>query len=637
MGAGGARGTTSSWTSWLEAIRTRDPRKLTADILEGHISSSLCHTGLISHRLGERLPLGRIRQQVRDDPLLAERFDSFCDHLARNGMDLEKQEATLGARLALDPQAERFLRQRRGQCPFDACGPPAICRLIVNQPFRRRADENQLCFSSGGSVVFHRRPDRFCSRWSEQPRNRRDPAQVEVTTYPFPAELPSSDTYRVTAGGQPVRVIRSERADIAWFACDGPVDIAVEVGHDVKRVDVRPLRHGIRPDDPGPDAAIPHSRPRQAEHRDQRRHPPAFVPLCRRAGAGRSQTGSAGVRRFAGGKIHESRRTDVGLRREHLSRTGRRRARHHHGQVGEERPRLRARHLRRHLAHEEEDVSSTLPRCEDARLDDFLVLGSYGWTLVPWQCQGVRIENVKLVGWRDNDDGIDVCASRNVRVEDCFLRTKDDCITLKAYGDRSGASDVRDVRVSRTVFWNAEWGNAMEIGYELRTARVSDVVVEDCDIIRVEGGAVLSIHNADFATVEDIRYEDIRVEDASDKLLELHVGLSIYSQDCPKPYNRSNPQRKPVPGGGPWLPLDLLTDEERTAQDANRGRIRNVVFRNIDLVGDKMPVSFIHGSDALRPVENVTFEQVRFHDQVVRDEAALKLSVTNGAGVRIAE
>ncbi len=41
--------------------------------------------------------------------------------------------------------------------------------------------------------------------------------------------------------------------------------------------------------------------------------------------------------------------------------------------------------------------------------------------------------------------------------------------------------------------------------------------------------------------------------------------------------------------------------------------------------------------DSLRPIENVTFEQVRFHDQVVRDAAALKLSVTNGVGIRIVE
>jgi predicted dehydrogenase len=125
-GRGWGTGDHFHWTSWLEAIRTRDHRRLTADILEGHLSSSLCHTAMISHRLGERLPLGRIRQEVRDDPLLAGRLDSFCDHLARNGMDLEKQEVTLGARLALDPKAERFLGNaaadalltRAGRKPF---------------------------------------------------------------------------------------------------------------------------------------------------------------------------------------------------------------------------------------------------------------------------------------------------------------------------------------------------------------------------------------------------------------------------------------------------------------------------------------------------------------------------------------
>jgi hypothetical protein len=64
---------------------------------------------MISHRLGRRLPLSRIRQEVRDHPLLAGRFGSFCDHLAHNGMDLEKQEATLGPWLAMDPKTERFL------------------------------------------------------------------------------------------------------------------------------------------------------------------------------------------------------------------------------------------------------------------------------------------------------------------------------------------------------------------------------------------------------------------------------------------------------------------------------------------------------------------------------------------------
>lgn len=54
-----------------------------------------------------------------------------------------------------------------------------------------------------------------------------------------------------------------------------------------------------------------------------------------------------------------------------------------------------------------------------------------------------------------------------------------------------------NVVVERSVFWNAEWGNAMEIGFELLAPHVRNIVWRDCDIIRVETGAVFSIHNGD--------------------------------------------------------------------------------------------------------------------------------------------
>ncbi len=109
FGRGWSKGDQFHFRSWLDAIRTRDPGKLNAPILEGHLSTGLCHTGMISHRLGEKLPASRIRQEVKNHPLLAERFESFREHLARNGVDLEKTHATFGPWLAMDPKAERFI------------------------------------------------------------------------------------------------------------------------------------------------------------------------------------------------------------------------------------------------------------------------------------------------------------------------------------------------------------------------------------------------------------------------------------------------------------------------------------------------------------------------------------------------
>lgn len=109
FGRGWTKGDHLHFRSWLAAIRSRDPAKLTAEILEGHLSSALCHTGMISHRLGHGLPASRIRKEVADHPFLSDRFGSFCEHLVRNGIDPETTHATLGPWLAVDPAAERFL------------------------------------------------------------------------------------------------------------------------------------------------------------------------------------------------------------------------------------------------------------------------------------------------------------------------------------------------------------------------------------------------------------------------------------------------------------------------------------------------------------------------------------------------
>jgi predicted dehydrogenase len=107
-GRGWSKGDHYHFRNWLEAIRTRQPAQLTAESLEGHLSSALCHIGMISHRLGRKMPASQIRKQVTGQAVLSERFEAFCDHLTRNGLDLEKTHATLGPWLALDTEQERF-------------------------------------------------------------------------------------------------------------------------------------------------------------------------------------------------------------------------------------------------------------------------------------------------------------------------------------------------------------------------------------------------------------------------------------------------------------------------------------------------------------------------------------------------
>lgn len=158
------------------------------------------------------------------------------------------------------------------------------------------------------------------------------------------------------------------------------------------------------------------------------------------------------------------------------------------------------------------------------------------------------IAGMKQVGWRANSDGIDIEASRNVRVTDTFLRNADDCVAVKSKprGEEKGVV-TENILIENTVFWNSLPGNAMEVGFELVGEAVRNVTFRDCDIIRVERGAAFSIHNGDNALVENVRFENIRVEDVRGDFADFYVGLSIYSVDCPDPDRRTDPKRKPVP------------------------------------------------------------------------------------------
>jgi hypothetical protein len=95
--------------NWQKAIRSRKTDDLAADILQGHLSSAMCHTAMISHRLGRTRPSEEIRAELHGNSLALERFEGMQEHLVRNGVDLKRSPLTWGPWLTVDTAAERFL------------------------------------------------------------------------------------------------------------------------------------------------------------------------------------------------------------------------------------------------------------------------------------------------------------------------------------------------------------------------------------------------------------------------------------------------------------------------------------------------------------------------------------------------
>jgi predicted dehydrogenase len=96
--------------SFINAVRSRKVSDLNADVLDGHLSSALCHLANISYRLGERVSWDQKAKALGDNKIVLETFQALESNLTRGvGLKLNGQAYQLGKTLAIDPEGEKFI------------------------------------------------------------------------------------------------------------------------------------------------------------------------------------------------------------------------------------------------------------------------------------------------------------------------------------------------------------------------------------------------------------------------------------------------------------------------------------------------------------------------------------------------
>lgn len=222
--------------------------------------------------------------------------------------------------------------------------------------------------------------------------------------------------------------------------------------------------------------------------------------------------------------------------------------------------------------------------CNHVEIRGITVVDGGQWHVLPGACKDVEIEDINIMSRVCTGDGIDIVGCEDVTLRNSFIRASDDCICIKAasHPDPAANRNVKNILAESCVLWNAEPGNAIEIGYEVRCDEVCDITFRNIDIVHCEyegnqSGGVLTIHNADRPYIHDIYYEDIRIEDAQEKFIDIKVLDSKYSLD-----------RK-------------------------RGRVEKVYFKNIEILNGTFPVSIIRGfemADEVSRPKDFYFENV---------------------------
>jgi len=94
--------------NFIAAVRSRKTADLGAPIAVGHVSSSLCHLGNISYRLGAGTPLAAAKSVLEGSRLAGETLDRIEQHLRANEVDLKKTPLQVGRRLSVEMQSEEI-------------------------------------------------------------------------------------------------------------------------------------------------------------------------------------------------------------------------------------------------------------------------------------------------------------------------------------------------------------------------------------------------------------------------------------------------------------------------------------------------------------------------------------------------
>ncbi|KAH6986490.1 pectin lyase fold/virulence factor [Ilyonectria sp. MPI-CAGE-AT-0026] len=221
-------------------------------------------------------------------------------------------------------------------------------------------------------------------------------------------------------------------------------------------------------------------------------------------------------------------------------------------------------------------------------------LGATGFSLTTGEAKDVHINGYRSFSSHGNGDGLDFFCSTDILVENCFLRNSDDTIAI--YGHRwDYYGNTRNITIKNCTLL-PDIAHPIHIGTHGNPDKpetISDIHVSNIDILdhhetQVWYQGCISLNAGDANLIENVRFEDIRIEKISKGQL---VNLRVMQ----------NARWTTAPGRG----------------------VRNVTLRNIHLNMENSGIvnpSQILGFDASSRVENVTFENLTIGGKHIHDD-----------------
>jgi hypothetical protein len=233
-------------------------------------------------------------------------------------------------------------------------------------------------------------------------------------------------------------------------------------------------------------------------------------------------------------------------------------------------------------------------RVDDSEMvifEGIMIRNGRGWINTITNSRNIVYNDIRIASFGPSGDGINPVGSGNVIISNSFLRCTDDCIAIK-----SPEPDhvVEDILIENNTMIGYAFADGVTIGFETRGPYIRNVIARNNDILlsrggsRVDGHSGFSIVCDGPSLISDILFEDIRVEQADEKLFEL-----------------------------------IITEGRRYGDDLP-GNIRNVTLRNVSWFHEG-PIS-LEGFSRENRIETVIFENCLVAGKPFEQVAARLLS-----------
>ena len=155
---------------------------------------------------------------------------------------------------------------------------------------------------------------------------------------------------------------------------------------------------------------------------------------------------------------------------------------------------------------------------ENLKISDITILNSANWSCYMYNIKNAEIRSASIFGSRQNGDGIDVCNSQNIFVENCFVRAGDDCYNVKTLGNEADTPS-ENISFRYNVAWATKAraaGITGETNCDIRNVEFDDMTVIRCDASWNDEriGTLAVVNETGGGNIENVSFKNIEIVDS---------------------------------------------------------------------------------------------------------------------------